>query len=275
MPPQQRTLLVVDDSPEDRELYRRYLLRDRDCAYTIIEATLGQQGLELWQQHQPDAVLVDYRLPDLDGLEFLAQLCALSQSSCLSVIVVTGQGNEAIAVQAMKAGAQDYLVKEQITPAGLQLAVSGAIETAQLRAQLQLRIEREKVVAQITRQIHQSLNLDEILQTTVAEVRHFLHSDRVLVFRLEQPGTGMVVAESLAAGCRSLLACLPDSCLAEQPLLTYSPPLAETYIDRYYQGQVTAIADIEEGDFDAGRTLPAGAKGIARSQTKRAGFVPI
>ena len=53
-----------------RELYRRYLLRDRDYAYTIIEATLGQQGLELWRQHQPDAVLLDYRLPDLDGLEF-------------------------------------------------------------------------------------------------------------------------------------------------------------------------------------------------------------
>ena len=270
MPLQQRTLLIVDDSPEDRELYRRYLLRDRDYAYTFLEATLGRQGLELWQQHQPDAVLLDYRLPDLDGLEFLAQLCPLGQSPCLPVIVVTGQGNEAIAVQAMKAGAQDYIVKEQITPTGLQLAVSGTIETVQLRAQLQLRIEREKVVAQITRQIHQSLELDEILQTTVEEVRHFLHSDRVLVFRLEQPGTGIVVAESLAAGCRSLLSCLPDSCLGQQRLLTYSPPLAETYIDRYQQGQVTAIADIEDGNFD-----PALVELLAQFQVKANLVVPI
>ena len=45
-----RTILIVDDSPEDRELYRRYLLRDRDYSYTILEAGLGRIGLELWQQ---------------------------------------------------------------------------------------------------------------------------------------------------------------------------------------------------------------------------------
>ena len=131
---QQRTLLIVDDSLEDRELYRRYLLRDPAYAYTILEARLGQQGLELWRQHQPDVVLLDYRLPDLDGLEFLVQLCPFTPQPCLPVIVVTGQGSEAIAVQVIKAGAQDYLVKGQITPERLQLAVNEAIEAVQLRA---------------------------------------------------------------------------------------------------------------------------------------------
>lgn len=42
-----RTILIVDDSPEDRELYRRYLLRDQDYSYTILEAGLGRIGLEL------------------------------------------------------------------------------------------------------------------------------------------------------------------------------------------------------------------------------------
>ena len=135
-----RIVLLVDDSSEDRELYRRYLLRDQVYSYTILEAGLGQQGLELWQQHQPDAVLLDYRLPDLDGLEFLAQLCPPTQQPCLPIIVVTGQGNEAIAVQAIKAGAQDYLVKGQITPHRLHLAVNGAIETVRLRTQLQQQI---------------------------------------------------------------------------------------------------------------------------------------
>lgn len=130
-------ILIVDDSPEDRELYRRYLLRDRDYSYTFVEATLGKEALALWQQHQPDAVLLDYRLPDLDGLEFLAQLKSSTQLPYLPVIMVTGQGNEAIAVQAMKAGAQDYIVKKQITPERLQLAVQEAIETVQLRTQMQ------------------------------------------------------------------------------------------------------------------------------------------
>ncbi len=111
-----RIVLIIEDSPEDIELYRRYLRRNSDHNYTVIEASLGWQGLSLWQQHQPDVILLDYRLPDLDGLEFLAQLQSLLNSYDLPVIMVTGQGSERIAVQAIKSGAQDYLVKEQITP---------------------------------------------------------------------------------------------------------------------------------------------------------------
>ncbi|MFN6527482.1 PAS domain-containing protein [Nostoc sp. ChiSLP03a] len=258
MSQQQRTLLIVDDSPEDRELYRRYLLRDREYSYTILEATLGQQGLELWQKHQPDVVLLDYRLPDLDGLEFLAQLQPSTQQPCLPVIVVTGQGNEAIAVKAIKAGAQDYLVKEQITPEGLQIAVNGAIETVQLRTQLQQRIERERLVSLITQKIHQSLNLDEILQTTVTEVREFLHTDRVLVFQLKPDGNGTVVAESVGEKWRSLLSStIYDPCLAQsyitsnrlQPV-SYDSAFIKNYIERYNQGQVTAVSNIHDSSID-------------------------
>ncbi|MHC5855769.1 PAS domain-containing protein [Nostoc sp.] len=278
MSQQQRILLIVDDSPEDRELYRQYLLRDRESSYTILEATLGQQGLELWQQHQPDAVLLDYRLPDMDGLEFLAQLQPSTQQPCLPVIVVTGQGNEAIAVKAIKAGAQDYIIKEQITPEGLQIAVNGAIETVRLRTQLQQRIERERVVSHITQKIHQSLNLDEILQTTVTEVRDFLHTDRVLVFQLKPDGNGTVIAESVGAEWRSLLSStMYDPCLAENYLawnpsetVSYDPAFVENYIQRYRQGYVTAIFDIQDSSID-----PCHVELLAQFQVKANLVVPI
>ncbi|MFW6358135.1 MAG: response regulator, partial [Chroococcales cyanobacterium] len=193
-------LLIIDDCPEDRELYRRYLMRDSEHSYTLIEGGLGYQGLDLWQEHQPDLILLDYCLPDLDGLEFLAKLERLLDQSCLPVVMVTVYGNEAIAVQAMKAGAQDYLVKEYITPEGLQLAIENAIATVQLRSQLQQRIERERLVSQITQKIHHSLDLEEILQTTVTEVRQFLQTDRVLIFRLQADGWGTVTTESVGEG---------------------------------------------------------------------------
>ncbi|MBN3898275.1 MAG: response regulator [Nostoc sp. NOS(2021)] len=273
-----RIVLIVDDSPEDRELYRRCLLRDREYSYTLLAATLGRQGLELWQQHQPDIILLDYRLPDLDGLEFLAQLQLLTQQPCLPVIVITGQGSEAIAVQAMKAGAQDYLVKEQITPEGLQIAVNAAIETVQLRTQLQQRIERERVVAHITQQIHQSLNLEQILQTTVAEVRQFLQTDRVLVFRLKPDGDGTVVAESVGAQWRSLyFSTIHDPCLAENYIawnrpetVSYDPAFVENYIERYRQGYVTAIFDIHQSSID-----PCHVELLAQFQVKANLVVPI
>ncbi|MEH2289345.1 response regulator [Nostoc sp.] len=278
MSQQQRTLLFVDDSPEDRELYRRYLLRDREYSYTFLEATLGQQGLELWQQHQPDAVLVDYRLPDLDGLDFIAQLQPSMQQPCLPVIVVTGQGNEAIAVKAIKAGAQDYLVKEQITPEKLQTAVNGAIETVRLRTQLQQRIERERVISHITQKIHQSLNLDEILQTTVTEVREFLHTDRVLVFQFKPDGDGTVVAESVGMEWRSLLeSSVYDPCLAKkylasnpQEIVSNDPAFVENYMQPYCQGHVTAIFDIQDSSID-----PCHVQLLTQYQVKANLVVPI
>jgi PAS domain S-box-containing protein len=250
------TILIVDDSPEDCELYRRYLQHDPDYSYTILEASLGRQGLELWQQQRPDLILLDYRLPDLDGLEFLAQLPPPIPQPCLSVIVMTGQGNETIAVQAMKAGAQDYLVKGQITPERLRLAVSGAIETVQIRTELQQRIERERVVGQITRQIHQSLDLDHILQTIVTEVRQFLNTDRVLVCQLQPNGNGTVVAESVGSTWRSLLSSsMDDPCLVKHSFqlsrpdsITHDLNLAKDY-KRYRQGQITAIPDSHTSDI--------------------------
>ncbi len=278
MSQQNRTALIVDNSSENRELYRRYLWRDPEYSYTLLEATLGRQGLELWQQHQPDLVLLNDRLPDLDGLEFLAQLHSLTQPLCLPVIVVTGQGNEAIAVQAMKAGAQDYLVKEQITPARLKLTVDRAIEAVQLRTQLQQRIDRDRVVAKITRQSHQFLNLEQILQTTVTEVRQFLHTDRVLVLRLEPDGNGTVIAESVGAEWRSLLSfTISTPCLAQnypgrdQPEpVSYDPTCAENDVEPYHQSQVTAISDIQDSRID-----PCYVELLTQFQVKAHLVVPI
>lgn len=235
---QRFTVLIVDDSPEDRELYRRYLLGDQEYAYTLLEADLGQQGLELWQQHQPDAVLLDYRLPDLDGLGFLARLLSPHRPTCLPVVIITGQGSEAIAIQAIKVGAQDYLVKEAITPEQLRLAVSKTIRTVQLQLQLHQQLERERLTQHISQQIHQSLELDEILQTTVMEVRQFLHTDRVLVFELRPDGTGTVVAESVAEPWRTVLS-----------TNLYDPCFGASYINLYRQGRVMAKADIYDNSL--------------------------
>ncbi|MEG4804713.1 response regulator [Microcoleus sp. ARI1-B5] len=255
----ERTVLIVEDSPEDTEMYRRYLLRDRDYHYTIVAAKSGQQGLLWWQQHQPDVVLLDYRLPDLDGLEFLGALQARAPQPTLPVIVVTGQGNEAIAVQAIKAGAQDYIVKGQITLESLQLAVHRTIEAVELRQQLQQRIDRDRAIAQIAQKVHGTLNLDEILHITVEEVRQFLHTDRAIVFRLEPDGKGTVMAESVGAQWMSILSAQ-----------IYDPCFVESYIDRYRQGMVTAKTDIHDGSIS-----PCHVEMLTQYQVKANLVVPI
>ncbi len=129
-------LLIIDDSPEDRELYRRLLAQDREHAYELLEAETGEEGLALARERSLDCLLLDYRLPDVDGLEFLSRLLA---EKLVAVIVLTGQGNEAVAVEAMKSGAQDYLLKGGVTRDRLQHAVRSSIEKVALRRKVEER----------------------------------------------------------------------------------------------------------------------------------------
>jgi signal transduction histidine kinase len=129
-------ILIVDDSPEDREVYKRMLAQDPDHAYEFLEADLGEEGLRLARDERPDCLLLDYRLPDVDGLEFLSRMPA---EKLLPVIVLTGQGNEAVAVEAMKGGAQDYLLKGAVARDRLQHAVHNAIEKVSLRRKVEER----------------------------------------------------------------------------------------------------------------------------------------
>jgi DNA-binding response OmpR family regulator len=109
------TLLIVEDAPIDRELYRRFLRKDPNCDYDLLEAESVEAGLELCRTRCSrgaatptiDAILLDYQLPDGDGLEFLVALAAQSDGTIPPVVMLTGQGDENVAVRAMKLGAQD------------------------------------------------------------------------------------------------------------------------------------------------------------------------
>ncbi|MCS7471523.1 response regulator [Stieleria sp. ICT_E10.1] len=137
-------ILIVDDSPEDREVYRRLLSQQAWNEYDVAEADCGEDGLEACRNHPPDCILLDYNLPDLDGLEFLTELHDAVPEHHLAVVMLTGQGNESIAVEAMKKGAQDYLVKGELTSDNLQRAVCNAVEKVSLQREVELQREELK-----------------------------------------------------------------------------------------------------------------------------------
>ncbi|MEO0455054.1 MAG: ATP-binding protein [Cyanobacteria bacterium P01_A01_bin.114] len=177
------TLLIVDDCAEDREVYREYLADDPDYAYQFIEAPRAETGLELFRQHRCDAVLLDFSMPDMDGFEFLSELERRQLKVRPPIIMLTGQGNEAIAVEAMKQGVQDYLGKQHLQPEALQLAVRNVIQRSHARATLRETRERQRLTATTALRIRQSLDVDEILGTAVAEVLLLLGCDHVAVCR--------------------------------------------------------------------------------------------
>ena len=93
----EKIVLIVDDNLDDRYTYRRYLSQDAINTYQIIEAETGEEGLEFNHKNNPDLILLDYLLPDMDGLEFIREL--KTSYDCLPpIIMLTGEGNESIAV---------------------------------------------------------------------------------------------------------------------------------------------------------------------------------
>lgn len=103
-----RAVLLIEDSPEDRETYRRYLARAGDDIYETIEAETIEEGLSLYRRETPDIVPLDYHLPDGTALDFIKEG---GKEIDRPIIILTGQEERKIAVESMKAGASDYLVK--------------------------------------------------------------------------------------------------------------------------------------------------------------------
>ena len=127
------TVLVIDDNPDDREAFRR-ALKKADESYGYLEAGDGPSGVALIERHRPDCVLLDYSLPGLNGLGALQRIHEVDPF--LPVIMLTGQGSEAIAVQAIKEGAQNYLVKTALKPNLLHRAILSAIEHASMERKI-------------------------------------------------------------------------------------------------------------------------------------------
>ncbi len=104
-------LLLVDDDQFDRMACKRALVQNQDCEFVLFEADTANQGLNIARSEQLDCILLDYHLPDLSGVEFLSELAEESGELPVPVIMLTGSDNAMIAVDALKLGARDYVVK--------------------------------------------------------------------------------------------------------------------------------------------------------------------
>lgn len=133
MAPIQTRLLIIDAGPEDLAIYRHWLGRAYDGEELVIDhAELGAAELEPALIRNPDCILLDFRLPDVNGLAWLSAYRSAT-SDPAPVILLTGQIDEALELQVIQAGADDYLRKRELTPARLRFAIGRVIEHARMR----------------------------------------------------------------------------------------------------------------------------------------------
>jgi PAS domain S-box-containing protein len=228
----------VDDSESDRVAYVRYLRAEKNFSYQIIETDTLEAGLESWARNRPDLVLLDINLPDGNGLDFLEAIAQTYSAPKLPVIVMTSQTDTRMLLEAMKRGASDYLFKEERNSVVFRRCVAYVINELELSRKLARLKQQEILSTEIALRIRAFLNLDDIYQAIVTEVRQFLATDRVIVYKFNPDMSGQIVAESVIPPWEpSLHAQVIDNCLRDNQGIAYQ------------QGKVFSVSDIYDANL--------------------------
>ena len=148
------TALLIEDSKEDRYSFQRSIgkLNQQSKIFNITfeEATSLSESIELIKNKDFDIISLDLSLPDTTGLESLETVFRICGHKT-PIIVLTGQEDEALALKAIKIGAQDYLQKKEITPFTLSRSIMYSMERSRLAKELEdLRVNQAKSLKMAT-----------------------------------------------------------------------------------------------------------------------------
>ena len=139
-------VLIIDDDELDRMAVIR-ALKQANSQIEITQADSAQSGLLLAKQQMFDIILLDYRLPDRDGIEVLMELRHANQKH-VTVVMLSRNDNDALAEMAIRQGAQDFLLKDEVNPRRLIRAIYQARQRHKLEEDLRLSHEKLRQLAE-------------------------------------------------------------------------------------------------------------------------------
>jgi PAS domain S-box-containing protein len=220
------TVLTVEDDLSTRKTISLYL---GSKGFKVREAKDGQLGLDLFRQENIDLVLLDLRLPEVDGLEVLGKVTGESPET--PVIIISGTGEISDVVQALRLGAWDYVLKPIHDISVLMHSIEKVLERARLlrenqRYQEQLEVDIERRTQELrqanldlSREIKERKRIEEALRENEKAYRAIFNAAASAFFIIDSHGC---IVEANSQACKQYGYPLPD--FINMPLENIIPP---------------------------------------------------
>lgn len=260
-------VLIVDDDPTTTAVLRgllRNLGGGLQCEVTCVGTGAGAR--EEFKRGVHQLVLLDYLLPDEDGLSLLAAVHAMPEERRPVVVMLTGAGSEQVAVEAMKLGAKDYMVKTALNLPSLRRAILGALERRRLEerlaestAQLQRQHAQMEADLKMAREVQQAL-LPQAYPSFPAAAApgrsrlrfchrwipsHQVAGDFFTVIPLSDHAAGVFLCDVMGHGVRAaLIATHLRGLLRGQQTLAGDPGALLGALNRRLQALLTRVGDL-------------------------------
>ncbi|WP_096085447.1 putative bifunctional diguanylate cyclase/phosphodiesterase [Agaribacterium haliotis] len=179
-------ILIVDDDTVDRQIVKR-ALHLGSMTYELVEAQTVDEGLALFDKKDFDLVLIDFRMPGKDGIELVIAIRDGYPDCRSAIVMMSNSEDEQVALDAIRAGAQDFILKTEITASRLRRSILHAQTRFELEKQLQESYAKVKQLAErdaLTGLANRHL-FDESLKFTIANNRRADYKVALLLIDLD------------------------------------------------------------------------------------------
>ncbi|QSV53810.1 MAG: hybrid sensor histidine kinase/response regulator [Dolichospermum sp. UKL201] len=164
-------ILLIEDNLAEARLLKEFIKLTKSQHFSLVHVQKLQDGINQLNSEKYDVILLDLTLPDSQGLASIPQL--LKQNPSNPIIVLTNTNDEELAIEAVRQGAQDYLVKRHVNPDTLVRSVRYAIERKQFLEQLnQINQTLETQVEEKTAELLKSQEINQLKSEFVSILSH-------------------------------------------------------------------------------------------------------